>query len=154
STISSHRAHNRFSSRSSAFLRPNFNRSAVALSPPAPDAERVSQRVSLLRGSGPPCESHVKIFIRVGVWIGGVGRSFVHWRAPSFSGRSIMNILCWTGIVLVVFGLGAPASLPAVEQLTIEQAVEMALSGNPDLQTARQELEVARGKKVNAFLFN
>ena len=38
--------------------------------------------------------------------------------------------------------------------LTVEQAVQTALEVNPDLLAARQELEVARGRKVNAFLFN
>lgn len=42
----------------------------------------------------------------------------------------------------------------AAESLTVEQAVETALETNPDLLAARQELEVARGRKVNAFLFN
>jgi cobalt-zinc-cadmium efflux system outer membrane protein len=42
----------------------------------------------------------------------------------------------------------------AVESLTVEQAVRTALEGNPDLLVVRQELEVARGRKVNAFLFN
>ncbi len=42
----------------------------------------------------------------------------------------------------------------AMESLTVEQAVKTALEGNPDLLAARQELEVARGREVNARLFN
>ncbi|WP_447971277.1 TolC family protein [Nitrospira sp. M1] len=42
----------------------------------------------------------------------------------------------------------------AMESLSIDQAVEIALETNPDLLATRQELEVARGRKVNAFLFN
>lgn len=65
-----------------------------------------------------------------------------------------MNILCWAGITVVIFVLSAPVSVPAGEALSIEQAVEVALARNPDLLAVRQELEVARGGKVNAFLFN
>lgn len=42
----------------------------------------------------------------------------------------------------------------ASESLTVEQAVQTALETNPDLLAARQEIEIARGRKVNAFLFN
>src|SRR5680860_3271 len=42
----------------------------------------------------------------------------------------------------------------ASESLTVEQAVKTALETNPDLLSVRQELEIARGRKVNAFLFN
>ncbi|WP_342348173.1 TolC family protein [uncultured Nitrospira sp.] len=42
----------------------------------------------------------------------------------------------------------------ASESLTVEQAVKTALETNPDLLSVRQELEIARGQKVNAFLFN
>lgn len=42
----------------------------------------------------------------------------------------------------------------ASESLTVERAVKTALETNPDLLAARQELEVVRGRKVNAFLFN
>ncbi|GJL52968.1 MAG: RND transporter [Nitrospirales bacterium] len=42
----------------------------------------------------------------------------------------------------------------AEELLTVNQAVQIALKDNPDLLAARQELEVARGRKVKAYLFN
>ncbi len=47
-----------------------------------------------------------------------------------------------------------PYPVKANASLTVEQAVQTALEVNPDLLAARQELEVARGRKVNAFLFN
>lgn len=47
-----------------------------------------------------------------------------------------------------------PYPVKASESLTVERAVKTALETNPDLLAARQELEVARGRKVKAFLFN
>ncbi|GJL70279.1 MAG: RND transporter [Nitrospirales bacterium] len=63
------------------------------------------------------------------------------------------NTLRYTFLILLFF---SPGELPvkAAESLTVEQAVHTALETNPDLLAARQELEIARGRKVNAFLFN
>jgi len=48
------------------------------------------------------------------------------------------------------------ASYPAnaTETLTVSQAVQVALKQNPDLLAKRQEVEVAKGRKVKADLFN
>lgn len=55
---------------------------------------------------------------------------------------------------LVLFLSYVVIPLTTAETLTVEQAVQISLETNPDLLAARQELEMARGRKVNAFLFN
>ncbi len=62
-------------------------------------------------------------------------------------------VLKYLSLVLVLSGL---ISFPtkAAETLTVGQAVETALEHNPDLLAIRQEVEMARGRKVKADLFN
>ena len=61
--------------------------------------------------------------------------------------------LKYLSLVLVLLSL---VSFPtkAAETLTIVQAVETALEHNPDFLAIRQEVEIARGRKVKADLFN
>ena len=56
----------------------------------------------------------------------------------------------------LIFLLLSWASYPAnaTETLTVSQAVQVALKQNPDLQAKRQEVEVAKGRKVKADLIN
>lgn len=62
-------------------------------------------------------------------------------------------VLKYLSLVLVLSGLiSFPAE--ATETLTVGQAVETALEHNPDLLAIRQEVEMARGRKVKADLFN
>ena len=58
--------------------------------------------------------------------------------------------------LLLMFLLLSWASYPvnATEKLTVGQAVQVALEHNPDLLAFRQEVEMARGRKVKADLFN
>lgn len=67
----------------------------------------------------------------------------------------ISSTRTWIRSVAVSLALGVltdPAD--AVENLTVDQVIAIALQENPDLLAARQELEVARGRKVRADLFN
>ena len=61
--------------------------------------------------------------------------------------------LKYLSLVIVLLSL---VSFPAkaAETLTVGQAVETALEHNPDLLAIRQEVEMARGRKVKADLFN
>ncbi|MDT3776680.1 TolC family protein [Nitrospira sp. MA-1] len=79
--------------------------------------------------------------------------------------EQLLNLLSWwSGMmkqkyfvaILFSFLFCHVQSYPAKasESLTVEQAVQTALETNPDLLAARQEVEIARGRKVNAFLFN
>lgn len=89
------------------------------------------------------------------MWISLAGPLRRSLRLSRGGRRRVCSTRTWVYCLVISLALGAVShSADAVENLTVDQAVAIALQENPDLLAARQELEVARGRKVRADLFN